>query len=54
MSEHDIAQQWLQKSASDLQVGVDILADYSIRFHQRRQFNSLERKVFNEGIVLYG
>lgn len=36
------------------QTPVDILADYSSRFHERRQFNTLERKVFNEGVVLYG
>jgi len=36
------------------QTPVDILADYSSRFHERKQFNTLERKVFNEGVVLYG
>lgn len=32
---------------------VDILADYSSRFEQRRKMNTLERKVANEGVVLY-
>jgi len=38
----------------DRQTPIDILADYSSRFHERKQFNTLERKVFNEGVVLYG
>jgi predicted nucleotidyltransferase len=32
---------------------VDILADYRSRFEDRRQFNTLERKIAREGIVLY-
>jgi len=32
---------------------VDILTDYRSRFDSRRQFNTLERKIWNEGVVLY-
>ena len=32
---------------------VDILADYRSRFEDRRQFNTLERKIAREGVVLY-
>lgn len=32
---------------------VDILADYRSRFDCRKQFNTLERKVASEGVVLY-
>ena len=32
---------------------VDILADYQSRFNKRRQLNTLERRVWNEGVVLY-
>ena len=32
---------------------VDILADYQSRFDERKQFNTLERRVWNEGVVLY-
>ena len=32
---------------------VDILTDYRSRFDDRRQYNTLERKVFEEGVVLY-
>jgi predicted nucleotidyltransferase len=32
---------------------VDILADYKSRFDDRKQFNTLERKVATEGMVLY-
>jgi predicted nucleotidyltransferase len=32
---------------------VDILADYRSRFDERKQFNTLERKIWNEGMVLY-
>ena len=32
---------------------VDILADYRSRFEDRRQFNTLERKIIREGVVLY-
>ena len=32
---------------------VDILADYRSRFEDRRQFNTLERRIVREGIVLY-
>ena len=32
---------------------VDILADYQSRFEQRAKLNTLERKIANEGLVLY-
>jgi predicted nucleotidyltransferase len=32
---------------------VDILADYRSRFELRRKLNTLERKIANEGILLY-
>jgi len=32
---------------------VDILADYRSRFEDRRQLNTLERKIAREGVVLY-
>jgi predicted nucleotidyltransferase len=32
---------------------VDILADYQSRFNDRKQYNTLERKVFQEGVILY-
>jgi len=32
---------------------VDILADYNSRFSQRSQMNTLERKIINEGMLLY-
>ena len=32
---------------------IDILADYISRFEQRSKLNTLERKVVNEGVVLY-
>ena len=32
---------------------VDILADYRSRFEERRQFNTLERRIAREGVVLY-
>ena len=31
----------------------DILADYWERFEERSKFNTLERKIANEGVVLY-
>ena len=31
----------------------DILADYAERFEERSKFNTLERKIVNEGVVLY-
>jgi len=31
----------------------DILADYIERFEERSKFNTLERKIANEGVVLY-
>ena len=31
----------------------DILADYKERFEERSKFNTLERKIANEGVVLY-
>jgi len=35
------------------QKAVDILADYNTRFYDRKEYNTLERKIFNEGVVLY-
>ena len=32
---------------------VDIIADYKSRFEQRSKLNTLERKIANEGIILY-
>ena len=32
---------------------IDILADYKSRFDQRSKYNTLERKVASEGVVLY-
>lgn len=32
---------------------VDILADYQSRFDDRKQYNTLEKKIFQEGVVLY-
>lgn len=32
---------------------VDILADYRNRFDQRSKLNTLERKIANEGVLLY-
>ena len=32
---------------------VDILANYRSRFLDRSQYNTLERKVANEGVILY-
>jgi len=32
---------------------IDILADYKSRFNQRSKYNTLERRVANEGVVLY-
>ena len=48
----------IQKSCISLskisrQTAVDILADYQSRFNDCRRLNTLERKVANEGIVLY-
>jgi predicted nucleotidyltransferase len=40
-------------SAVNRQTAVDILADYHSRFNNRRYLNTLERKVANEGVVLY-
>ena len=37
----------------DRKTPVDILADYKSRFDDRKNFNTLERKVANEGMVLY-
>jgi hypothetical protein len=31
----------------------DILADYSDRFEERSKYNTLERKIMREGVVLY-
>ncbi|MCL2752433.1 MAG: nucleotidyltransferase domain-containing protein [Firmicutes bacterium] len=32
---------------------VDILVDYQRRFDDRRQYNTLERKIFENGVILY-
>jgi len=32
---------------------VDILGDYKRRFNERKKFNTLERKIFREGVLLY-
>jgi len=32
---------------------VDILADYQSRFDVRRRLNTLERRIWNDGVVLY-
>jgi len=32
---------------------VDIMADYQSSFEQRKSMNTLERKIANEGVVLY-
>ena len=32
---------------------VDIVADYQSRFNERRHLNTMERKVWNEGVVVY-
>ena len=32
---------------------VDILGDYRSSFDERKKCNTLERKIFNEGIILY-
>ena len=49
------AMQKARKSLSKInrQTAVDILADYQSSFNDRRQFNTLERKIANEGVVLY-
>ena len=38
----------------DRKTPVDILGDYKTSFNERRKYNTLEKKVFNEGVVLYG
>jgi predicted nucleotidyltransferase len=37
----------------DRKTSVDILADYKSRFDERKRYNTLERKIANEGLVLY-
>ena len=34
-------------------IPVDIIADYKHRFDDRKQYNTLERKIANDGMVLY-
>ena len=34
-------------------IPIDILADYISRFEQRSKFNTIERKIANEGVILY-
>jgi len=40
-------------SSIDRKTPVDILADYKSRFDERIKFNTLERKIWNEGVVVY-
>ena len=40
-------------SGLNRQKDADILADYKSRFDERIKFNTLERKVAREGVVLY-
>ena len=40
-------------SGMDRRTPVDILADCRSSFEERRQFNTLERRVAREGVVLY-
>ena len=35
------------------QMPVDILADYKSRFNERSRLNTMERKIHNDGVVLY-
>jgi len=44
-----------QRALSDIEcrTPVDIVADYRSRFDERKLLNTLERKVWNEGVVLY-
>lgn len=41
------------RSLVNTKVPVDIFADYSSRFRDRRELNTLERKIYREGVLLY-
>ena len=43
----------LSLSRLDRKTPVDIIADYYSRFNDRKNFNTLERKISNEGVLLY-
>jgi predicted nucleotidyltransferase len=49
------AEKLARRSLSGLErkTPVDILADYRSRFDDRKRFNTLERKIFREGALLY-
>ena len=36
------------------QKDADVLADYKSRFEERSNFNTLERKIARDGVILYG
>jgi len=40
-------------SAVKRKTPVDIITDYRSRFEERRHLNTLERRIWNEGVVLY-
>jgi predicted nucleotidyltransferase len=40
-------------SKIDRTTPVDILADLKSKFDDRKQYNTLERKIFREGVILY-
>ena len=40
-------------SAVKRNIPIDIVADYQSRFNERRHLNTMERKVWNEGVVVY-
>ena len=40
-------------SAINRKTPIDILADYQSQFERRKHLNTLERRIWNEGIVLY-
>ena len=49
------AMQKARKSLTKInrKTAVDILADYQGRFNDRKKYNTIERKIANEGVVLY-
>jgi len=46
-------QAWRALRGIDRKTPIDVLADYQSRFAQRSRLNTLERKIANEGMVLY-
>jgi len=32
---------------------IDLLADYKTRFNERSRLNTMERKIYNDGVMLY-